>query len=121
MIQLREMLDNLLSPLEAKYHCNVFYVFMVVYLIVIIIGVPLLCYDTYNILSTATKNKGTATAISLLNIIWPLALMILIFYIYRIMYSVCRGSLKGETQVVNEDEEEMLEGPIVDQPMESVI
>ena len=86
----------------------------------IVIGVPLLCYDTYNILSSATKNKGMATAISMLNIIWPLALMILIFYIYRIMYSMCRGSLKKQV----DEAEEMMEGPmgpVVDQPMESAM
>ena len=119
-MKLREMFDKLLSPLEAKYHCDIFYVFMIIYLIVIVIGVPLLCYDTYNILSSATKNKGMATAISMLNIIWPLALMILIFYIYRIMYSMCRGSLKKQV----DEAEEMMEGPmgpVVDQPMESAM
>ena len=113
------MFDKLLSPLEAKYHCNILYVFMIIYLIVIVIGVPLLCYNTYSILSSANKNKGIATAISLLNIVWPLALMILIFYLYRIAYSICRKSLKGKQ---TDETEEMMNGPmasVLDQSMES--
>ena len=104
---------DLFSPLEAKYHCNIFFIFMVIFLIISAIGIPLMCYDTYTILKSSSKNKALATSLSLFSMVMPIAVMILYFYLYRIAYSMCVKSLKAEKDP--ESIEHLSMAPIIDE------
>ena len=116
------MLD-LFSPLEAKYHCNFFYVFMIIYTVLIVVGVPLYGYSTFVTYAKALKNKGMALSVTLFISVFLLLGFLITFYQLRIFYSMCVKTLKGKS---NEKETEglLVDGPmatIVEQPMASIV
>ena len=87
---------DLFSPLEAKRHCNFFWVFMIVNVFFMIIFLPLIGYKTYCTLTSSMKDKGLSAILSLFSILAPLAVLVLNFYLYRIFYSMCVKTLKRE-------------------------